>query len=169
MISRRFFLTGALAAPVVVAASNLVPLRGIKFDPIMRVQSWPIGESAFGAYWSHEGPLSKIGAVEETMREMFGAAYHQKIDFPMPGGPMSILGVRPTFEECAEHHRMANSGYGPNDPPPRRFAYRGGVVRPDSAYPLEEQKRDIDRYKAYHTRSTRALRKQLAEICHWGA
>jgi hypothetical protein len=181
MISRRFFLAGALAVPAIVAAGSLMPLRGVKFDPIVRVQSWPIGEGAFGAYWSHEGPLSKVGAVEDAMREMFGAAYSKVLDiqpdmtepsFASLGG-MSNLGVKPTYDERAEHHRMATGVlYGEHNyrrPLPRRFSYRGGVVQPDSDYPLELQKLSIDRYKAYHTRTTRALRRQLAEICHWGA
>jgi hypothetical protein len=129
VLSRRRFFTGLIAAPLVMRASSLMPLRGIKLDPIVRIQSWPLGEEAFGAYWVHEGPLSKIGRIETVMREVHGAAYYSGAVNPEPWqrGPArplehgnfimgtldydhldgSRIGFRETREEYEEHHRQA--------------------------------------------------------------
>ena len=75
MLSRRSLLSGLFAAPAVVACASLMPLRGYVYNPIIRVQSWPIGTEPVGEWWAHEGPLSRIDKVEDQMREMFGKVY----------------------------------------------------------------------------------------------
>jgi hypothetical protein len=45
-LTRRRFLGGLLAAPCVLVASNLMPLRGLTHDLWLRYQTWPIGTEA---------------------------------------------------------------------------------------------------------------------------
>lgn len=42
-VSRRWVLGGLIAAPAVVALSNIMPVRGEVFDLWVRYQSWPFG------------------------------------------------------------------------------------------------------------------------------
>ncbi len=44
MLTRRWFLGGLIAAPVVLQADRLMPIRGTPYDPWVRFQTWPIGE-----------------------------------------------------------------------------------------------------------------------------
>ena len=80
MVSRRKFLAGLLAVPAVVSFSSLMPIRGVKYDPIIRLQSWKFGTEASGEWWAHEGRLSRIGSFETAMRDEIGQAYWQEVD-----------------------------------------------------------------------------------------
>ncbi len=134
MLSRRNLLAGLVAAPAVVAVGSLMPLRGIKFDPIIRLQSWPIGEDSQGLWWMHEGPLSQSYRIETEMRDLMGACYSQTLyELPYNKGPTLIdsrgnsflgaidgvggsinasrLGISPTREEREEHSRKAGTRY----------------------------------------------------------
>jgi hypothetical protein len=180
--------------PAVVAAGNLMPLRGIKFDPIVRVQSWPIGEDKFGEWWVHEGPLSRAVKIEAEMRDLMGAAYVETdIETPFMMGPTvfdhhgnaflgdvkyddgkpifaSRMGVSPTREEMEEHHRASRQplpDVSPRYVSPQRYAYNGGLVRADGD--VEAQKAAIDRRAAWHEEHTVRLQDQLATVCRWGA
>ena len=138
MLSRRNLLAGLFAAPAVVAIDSLMPLRGIKFDPVVRLQSWPIGDDKFGEWWVHEGPLSQFHRIEVEMRSLMGACYSETVYEPPYGrGPTisdkygnrflgaieygdkpvsaSRLGVSPTREEMAEHSRKASKRYNYDD------------------------------------------------------
>jgi hypothetical protein len=165
MLSRRSFIASLIAMPAVVHASNLMPLRGIKFDPIVRLQSWPIGTDALGEYWVHEGPLSRARLIEKEMRDMLGNCYWEDIDTPKQGPIQgnagyslggafdyvgdnvnaSRFGVRMTAEEKAEHHRQAFEAF-----PVRAIPYEPMTV------------------EQFNTR-TDNLRKQLASVCKWGS
>ena len=43
MLTRRFFVAGLIAAPLVVQVDRLMPLRGTPYDPWVQFQTWPIG------------------------------------------------------------------------------------------------------------------------------
>ena len=80
MFSRRNLLACLFAAPAVVAIDSLMPLRGIKLNPIIRLQSWPFGTEAVGEWWAHEGPLSGIARIEEAMRDQMGRCFWQSVE-----------------------------------------------------------------------------------------
>jgi hypothetical protein len=64
-----------------------MPLRGVKYDPIVRLQSWKFGTEANGEWWAHEGRLSRIGEVEAEMQRLYGTTYWQPVDkLRMDGG-----------------------------------------------------------------------------------
>jgi hypothetical protein len=168
VLSRRSLLGGLLAAPAIVAVGSLMPLRGIKYDPLIRVQSWPIGTDACGEWWSHEGPLSKIGRIEDAMREMYGNCYWQAVN-PAPGhlGPSFVnrgyqvngtiayedgvegsrLGVRPTKDEQEEFHRSL------------------GVIKTSEFRGFPAPVYDPVAF----AKSTEALEAQLRSISRWGS
>jgi hypothetical protein len=77
MLSRRGFISGLLAAaaPVVIASSHLMPLRGVKFnplDPLGRVQWWPVAEKVSGLWSTAQCPPSVIRLARLEMVEAFG-------------------------------------------------------------------------------------------------
>ncbi len=80
MFSRRNLLACLFAAPAVVAIDSLMPLRGIKLNPIIRLQSWPFGTEAVGEWWAHEGPLSGIARIEEAIRDQMGRCFWQSVE-----------------------------------------------------------------------------------------
>ena len=75
MITRRKFLWGLVAAPAVVSAVNLMPVRALAvFDPIvqgLRYQSYPIGSAApidhFVGYMEGPGRLSHFEAKVKAL------------------------------------------------------------------------------------------------------
>lgn len=75
MLTRRFVLGGLIAAPAVVAFGQLMPLRGTKYDPMVTLQSWPVGQEAVGEWWRHTGPLSRIDDVMREMSAQFGHCF----------------------------------------------------------------------------------------------
>jgi len=84
MLSRRFLLGGLIAAPAVIAAGHLMPLRGIKFDPIYRIQSWPVGQDAVGPWMTFQGPLSQLEKAKHDMAEAIGAVFETPIEKVLP-------------------------------------------------------------------------------------
>ena len=96
MFSRRNLLACLFAAPAVVAIDSLMPLRGIKLNPIIRLQSWPFGTEAVGEWWAHEGPLSGIAHIEEAMRDQMGRCFWQSVE----RGPARAMADHTTPEDA---------------------------------------------------------------------
>jgi hypothetical protein len=111
VLSRRFVLGGLLAAPAVVAARHLMPLRGIKYDPMVTLQSWPVGQDAVGEWWRHTGPLSRIDEVMRAMKahgEVFWGhqetpQYKEISEFGVAHGVNRRDKPSPTIEEAKQH------------------------------------------------------------------
>ena len=99
IISRRSLLGGLLAAPAVVAFNNLMPIKGVKFDPMIRLQNWPISTDHFDELrpldWvSFTGPLSKAKEMRLGLSSEFGGGCY----------------LEPWFEDA---HTMLCSGHRP--------------------------------------------------------
>ena len=159
-LSRRSLLCGLIAAPAVICAGNLMPLRGVKFDPIVRLQSWPLGTERWGEWWVHEGKLSNSAKVAAEMRKQFGVCYSVAKDEFKPWVPAHPL------DRPSEEAREYGSG-GPRD----QFGYRETLE--------ERRARPLMSWANYSSESrltpeafnisTEILKTQLANVCQWGA
>ena len=185
MISRRHLLRGLIATPAVVAIGSLMPLKGIKFDPLIRLQSWPIGmEMPEGEWWTHTGRASRSVFAEAEMKRQFGNCYWgtlpeapfypQARGFPKSKARFLTQGF-PEFPQTAEEAR-AWVGTVPEErsqfgyiPPQERNEYGRKVgFRPDELQP-------VDTSAIHHIQDdrpqipTEKLKAELARICQWGA
>jgi hypothetical protein len=89
-----------------------MPLRGINYDPMVTLQSWPVGQEAVGEWWRHTGPLSRVDEIMSEMRAQFGNVFwgHQET---LQDKVISKFGVAhganrqdlpgPTIEEARQH------------------------------------------------------------------
>jgi hypothetical protein len=96
-MNRRGFLTGlvsALAAPLVVRAENLMPLRGIKVPLDYEVPEWcPPGWIPASGQTLHRLQFPELHAIYKKQR-LYGA--HLSDNFSLPAAPFrDSMGLRP--------------------------------------------------------------------------
>jgi hypothetical protein len=143
LLSRRGFIGGLFAAaPVVIASSRLMPLRGVRFDPIVRLQSWVAGQEVAGPFWVQEGPLSMMKRVEDAMRAEFGSAHYVPL---------------PELQRTAAESRSPNDGlYGRDHMPIFRIGDAHGLEREDKPESDERFLANIRGWREYqsHRRAT---------------
>jgi hypothetical protein len=154
-MNRRALLTGLLAAPAIVAIGNLMPLRGIKYDPMMHVRSWPFDAPAVGEWWRYTGPLSKVAEVESAMREMFGQCYTKLHEYPSFAVESSRFGIRPEITK-------------PDVKPPPIDDYLASLssnFSPERIRRIEEYR---NWYRPHHEANTNMLKEELSKIARWG-
>lgn len=155
MISRRTILRGLFAVPAVVAIGSLMPIRGVKYDPIVRLQTWKLGTEAKGEWWAHEGRLSRIGEVEGEMQRQFGVSYWEEVKAPptpfssdwninrTPGDPLagSSYEGQPITQasDCVSRFGVAHS-VPRNDPPLMTPEQLSDVRRENADYRRRNQR-----------------------------
>ena len=160
LLSRRSLLRGLVAMPAVVAVGSLMPIRGVKFDPIMRVQSWPLGETPYGAWAAYEGPLSQIGEVHKKLHREYHAAYFDSLEAWRKTLKVDdqTLPNKPIIDD-------PNVGIKIPETAPVEYICRVG------ASPLPEERLTGMHFLSYQQTKhipVEVLKAQLASICHWG-
>ena len=166
LLHRRSFLGGLLAAPAVVAFHNLMPIKGIKFDPMIRLQSWPLGTERWGEWWVHEGPLSTMAEAEKAMRKQFGVSYWETKDKYKAWDALKDYPADPDVyvtEEGREYKldpRGHRDQFGVRE---TQDAWKGRPYMTQAVYSAESCLTP----KAYAIK-TELMKKDLAAICKWG-
>jgi hypothetical protein len=128
VISRRTLLSVSLAAPAIVAAPSLMKLRGIRLDPLVRFQSWPIGTDPVGEWWTHTGPLSRAKHVGAEMKAMFGECHFEFIDVGSQSKLRAyepICGTDSTYNFCGTDQVFGGKITYTEDYENSKWGYRG--------------------------------------------
>lgn len=172
-VNRRSLLAGFLAMPAVVAISSLMPLRGAKRNPIVRIQSWPFDTDPVGEWWSHEGPLSFLPNVEHAMQEAMGQSYWRIADLPiareMPGNSMPTSQiVGDTFNIGDVMHTTLNAsrmgGFGATKEEKEQFCH---LARSGWRHRAQSQVfNDWDQYEK-NTQELISIQHKRLEACGW--
>jgi hypothetical protein len=85
MITRRFILTGLVAAPLVVPAARLMRLRGVVLRPVARLQVWD------GQNWLDIGEVTDFN-ISSNVRPYH--LYHPVVPvIPVVGGDPAVPAV----------------------------------------------------------------------------
>lgn len=173
MISRRSVMCGLFAVPAVVSFASLMKIRGIKYDPIVRLQSWKFETDPEELWWAYEGPLSKALIVESdtkvgwlSNRKMFWREVNRDTlcDLPIGSSPNAPI-FNASFLVGDKLKIVDGDG-----------ALRGGITRTNAeraAFHLEatsarHYSRPVFYDRELHARHTNMLVKRRNELCRWG-
>jgi hypothetical protein len=168
-VSRRSVLSAIVACPAVVSVGSLMPLRGVRHDPIIRVQTWPFDTEVSGPWWAHEAPMSQISLAAQGMAESGHKTYWRPVKSvarEMPGRTLpddQIVGD--TYICGSEAVSITNGG---------RMGYaltreeKDAFSRQAKEAPHRAYNQSFSDWKAYDN-FTEALIKQRSSVCRWGA
>lgn len=166
-ISRRIFIRGIMAAPAVIAASSLMPLRGIKFDPFIRLQSWRPGTQVYDAWGMEIVPLSKSALAEAKIRDLFGQCYYDNAPSPKDDRRLALTPACDLNPDLDYYPAQWDDGtpqfsmgirQSERDVKERRL-FRPVAERPRRPWSTPKQ----------HAASTRAMIDRLSALTVWGA
>ena len=173
-LSRRSLLCGLMAAPAVVYVGHLMPLRGVKFDPLMRIQSWPFKTTPTGAWAVSEVPLSQFAKAQSQVLKACGSAYSDSLDnwraeriwFDDQSLPNRLLTDVESIARPVQgiDYQTTKNPIVVSADTPVEYAQRWGYA------PLPEERLVKTLIRSPTKRiPTEELRAQLASVCQWGA
>lgn len=173
MLSRRFFIGSLLAMPAVVASGNLMKIRGVTYDPIVRVQSWPPSEQAYGPWWVHQGPLSKAGGVEAEMKQALGTCFSRVLPPSQATEAMMISAIDLDAIECplslispSKDGRLERFGIRPTK---AEFDERRRTLSEIIPAPARTGRRQLIRTPEEYEASIATMETDLHKISTWGS
>lgn len=182
--------------PAVVAIGSLMPIRGVKFDPLIRIQSYPLDQSPLGEWWTHRGRSSNLARIESEMKKQFGKVYWEVIDEPSASdisdrcSSIDKIPYLRDFGLSPEYVRDCEVLSGPLDvvqfivqpllsgEEGSQFGYRPICDRNEYGHKIDfrpDELQPVDLSSVHHIQDrcpqvpTDVLKAELNRICKWGA